>query len=168
MKKKTVACGFMLCGLAVAMAVQAQEKTVPDAPKPVFGAPIRLTPPAPVVDATVPANLSNMGVTNISAGTSGQSAAPATKPVIAEMWNVVVRDITLSSTLTRWGQPGGYQVLWAATKDLPAMNATYKGSFEEALENLMVDTKHSGYPLHACLYNNKVVRVLHATQSCNQ
>ncbi len=168
MKNKTIVCGFVMCGLAAALAVQAQEKTAPDAPKPVFGAPIRLAPPAPVVDATAPANLSNMGATNTSTGASGQSGAPVAKPVIAETWNVVARDLTLSSTLTRWGQPGGYQVLWAATKDLPAMNATYSGSFEEALEKLMVDTKHSGYPLHACLYNNKVVRVLHATQSCNQ
>ena len=90
-----------------------------------------------------------------------------TKPVL-ETWNVLARDITLSATLTRWGQPGNYQVLWAATKDLPAMNATYQGNFEVALESLMEDTKHSGYPLHACLYNNKVVRVLHATQSCEQ
>ena len=117
---------------------------------------IRAAPPTPPLET-------------LSAKDSGQSVAPAAiKPVLLETWNVLARDITLSATLTRWGQPGNYQVLWAATKDLPAMNATYQGGFEVALESLMEDTKHSGYPLHACLYNNKVVRVLHATQSCDQ
>ena len=114
-----------------------------------------------------PATEPTPALETLKAASGAQVAAPVIKPVL-QTWTVQARDITLSTTLTRWGHPGNYQVLWAASKDLPAMNATYQGSFEVALESLMEDTKHSGYPLHACLYNNKVVRILHATQSCDQ
>lgn len=168
MKKKTVSLGWVMCGLVVSIAAQAQDKNTPDVPKPVFGMPIRIALPVHVVDPAEPSNLLSNGAKSANAIAGGQGAAAVIKPVILETWNVLARDITLSTTLTRWGQPGNYQVLWAASKDLPAMNATYRGTFEEALESLMEDTKHSGYPLHSCLYNNKVVRVLHATQSCDQ
>lgn len=86
----------------------------------------------------------------------------------ALVWSVVPADGTISATLNRWASQAGYKIFWQAQKDLPSVGTTYRGTFEGALEALMVDTKHSSYALHACLYDNKVVRVLHAVQSCQQ
>lgn len=83
-------------------------------------------------------------------------------------WRITPTDNTISAALTRWGSQAGYQVVWQAEKDLPAFGAVYSGGFEAVIESLMNDTVHSGYPLHACLYDNKVVRILHITQSCGK
>lgn len=83
-------------------------------------------------------------------------------------WRITQNDATISNAVNRWATQSGYQIVWQAEKDLPSYIANYQGSFEAALESLMTDTKHSGYPLHACLYDNKVVRILHVTQSCGQ
>ncbi len=88
--------------------------------------------------------------------------------VMTPEWRITQNDATISNAVNRWATPSGYQIVWQAEKDLPSYIASYQGSFESALESLMTDTKHSGYPLHACLYDNKVVRVLHVTQSCGQ
>lgn len=87
---------------------------------------------------------------------------------LAREWRIVSDDTTISTTLVRWSSLAGYQTVWQAQKDLPAYEAIYKGSFEDAVEALMRDSRHSGYPLRACLYDNRVVRVLHTTQSCEQ
>jgi hypothetical protein len=86
----------------------------------------------------------------------------------ALVWSVVPADGTISATLNRWANEAGYRIFWQAQKDLPSVSTTYRGTFEGALGALMSDSKHSGYALHACLYDNKVVRVLHAAQSCQQ
>jgi hypothetical protein len=118
--------------------------------------------PGPVIPAAAPA----------AATSAAPAAAPARLQIdvskLAREWRIVSDDTTISLTLVRWSSLAGYQTVWQAQKDLPAYEAIYKGSFEEAVEALMRDSRHSGYPLRACLYDNRVVRVLHTTQSCEQ
>jgi len=85
----------------------------------------------------------------------------------AREWRVEGADGSLSRALRRWSRDAGYPLLWEAEKDLPAVGATYHGSFIAALEQLMRDTQNSAYPLHACAYDN-LVRVIHATQACTR
>jgi len=87
---------------------------------------------------------------------------------VASQFTVNPRDQTISSALFRWCGVAKCQLVWAAEKDLPAMQATYSEDFEVALAQLMTDTKHSDYPLHSCVYENNVVRVLHVMQSCTK
>jgi outer membrane biosynthesis protein TonB len=75
-------------------------------------------------------------------------------------------DLTLSIALRRWGKQSGYQIVWDAAKDLVAVSTSYKGPLESAITSLMEDTNFSDYPLHACSYQNKVIRVLHVSQTC--
>lgn len=109
--------------------------------------------PAPAVTTATPKLASN---------------TPSAIPVPAPQWRLAPADDTLSAALTRWGSVAGYQVVWQAPKDLPVYAATYTGSFEAAVEQVMRDTTLGPYPLHACLYDNRVLRVLHSTQSCGK
>lgn len=83
-------------------------------------------------------------------------------------WNITGSDQTVSMALARWAASAGWQLAWQAPRDLPAFQVSYLGDFESAVESLMRDSQNSEYPLHACLYDNKVVRVLHITQTCSR
>ena len=78
-------------------------------------------------------------------------------------------DETLYLALRRWTDEGGYQIVWDAGKDFPARKTSYQAKdIEDAIGMVMRDTARSSYPLHACAYSNKVIRVLHVSQSCER
>jgi hypothetical protein len=80
-----------------------------------------------------------------------------------------VEDETLYLGLRRWATETGYQIVWDAGKDFPARNTRYTAqNIEEAIEQVMADSEGSSYPLHACTYANKVIRVLHVSQTCQR
>jgi hypothetical protein len=91
--------------------------------------------------------------------------SPAAQP--PQRWEVQLSDGTLSRALTRWADLAGLQLVWDAPLDKPAMRAEYEGSFEEAVEKLMIDTKATAYELHACAYRN-AIRILHVSQTCKR
>lgn len=93
-------------------------------------------------------------------------ATPLVTPA-PERWEVQIADGTLSRALTRWADVEGLQLVWDAPLDKPAMRASYEGSFETAVEKLMIDTKATGYELHACAYAN-AIRILHVSQICKR
>jgi hypothetical protein len=82
-------------------------------------------------------------------------------------WKVMPGDRSLARALARWAKDAEYPVIWEADKELPAFNASYHGSFMAALEQLMVDSGNSAYPVHACAYDN-LVRVIHDSQACKR
>lgn len=92
-------------------------------------------------------------------------ATPVNAPEITIHWDVLPEDQTLSRALGRWTRVVGLQFFWEAPKDLVAVKATYSGSFNEALQTVMLDSPTSGYPLHACRHDN-AIRVLHTSQPC--
>lgn len=99
--------------------------------------------------------------------TSAQPVAPAVQPAAAQLqrWEVLPEDRKLSRALLRWATQERLQFFYEAPKDPVAVRATYFGSFDQAVPELMDDTQVSGYPLRACRYNN-ALRVRHASQSC--
>ncbi len=88
------------------------------------------------------------------------------KPYV-ESWEIRTTDGTLSRALSRWANlSGNLPLLWEASKDLPAISASYSGEFLSAIEQVMQDSRRSQFPLHACAYDN-AIRVLHVSQSCD-
>jgi hypothetical protein len=84
-------------------------------------------------------------------------------------FDIAVEDETLYLALRRWATESGYQIVWDAGKDFPARNTRYTAQhMEEAIEQVMADSEGSSYPLHACTYANKVIRVLHVSQTCQR
>lgn len=76
-------------------------------------------------------------------------------------------DETLYLTLRRWSAENGYQLVWSAGKDFPVKRTRYEApDIQTAVALAMKDTELSAYPLHACTYQNRVIRVLHVSQSC--
>lgn len=93
-------------------------------------------------------------------------AVPAPTPVIP-VWEIRLSDINLSRALSRWAaaSPEKLPILWEAPQDLPVVAGTYKGDFLSAIEQVMIDSGNSQYPVHACAHDN-IVRVLHVSQRC--
>jgi hypothetical protein len=87
----------------------------------------------------------------------------------SRLFDIRLEDETLYLALRRWSAESMFQLVWNAGKDFPAHKTRYiAGSFEQAVEYVMADTASSAYPLHACAYPNRVMRVLHISQSCER
>jgi hypothetical protein len=91
--------------------------------------------------------------------------APVAAPAPLKRWEILPEDQTLSRALARWAREERLQFFWEAPRDLLAVRASYAGTFEAAIRGVMVDSPTSGYPLHACQYDNSI-RVLHTSQPC--
>jgi hypothetical protein len=84
-------------------------------------------------------------------------------------FQITVEDETLYLALRRWSTETGHQLIWDAGKDFAARATTYKeDNIISAVDRVMKDTQNSSYPLHACAYANKVIRVLHISQVCQR
>lgn len=95
--------------------------------------------------------------------------ATSFEDVARSEFRILPEDDTLFLALRRWAQAAGHQLVWDAGKDFPARATTYvANTFEDAVAKVMQDTSRSSFPLHACSYTNKVVRILHAAQSCER
>jgi hypothetical protein len=91
-------------------------------------------------------------------------AAP--KPLAYE---ILTTDESLFLALRRWSTTEGVQLIWDAGKDFAARNTVYPAKdLYDAIEMVMADTERSSYPLHACTYANRVIRILHIAQSCQR
>lgn len=100
--------------------------------------------------------------------TADERVAPPS-PSRRVKFEIKLEDETLYLALRRWAAGAGYQLVWHAGKDFPAYRTVYEqDDFEGAVERVMHDTETSSYPLHACVYPNKVMRVLHVAQSCER
>jgi hypothetical protein len=96
--------------------------------------------------------------------------APAvTSPPINSGFMIRAEDETLSLAIRRWAGSTGYQLVWEAGKDFPARETSYNSpDIISAIESVMNDTAHSNFPLHACVYENKVIRILQVSQGCRK
>lgn len=116
-----------------------------------------------------PADLAATADGQKASAPAAAASAPAPEPVatkpVPEIWKVEATDVTLSRTLKRWAEKSGMPVVWDAEQDKPALAGQYEGTFEEAVEKLMIDSKYSRYKVHACAFDN-VIRILHESQLC--
>lgn len=86
-----------------------------------------------------------------------------------QIFNVKTEDESLSLALRRWAHEHRHRLIWDAGKDFPAKETTYHAiDLVTAVEQVMTDTERSSYPLHACAYRNRVIRVLHISQPCER
>lgn len=151
----TVAVAMFLIGAAQAQVVMV-DKPYRQQPAPGAAIDLPIAPYAAPAPATTP-------VSQVAPVVAAQAAPIATAP--AKRWEVLPSDQTLSRALARWAREENLQFFWEAPRDLLAVRASYTGSFEAAVQGVMVDSPKSGYPLHACQYENSV-RVLHTSQPC--
>lgn len=70
-------------------------------------------------------------------------------------------DLSFKQALTRWAKIAGWQVSWEAEKDFPGrIFAEFSDDFEKAVAEATRAYRNSDYPLKACGYDNKVIRVV--------
>ena len=118
------------------------------------------TPPAPVFGLPVPVNLDPPGPT------VAPSAAPARNE--GRAWVVLLSDRNVRRTLERWSQQAGQQLVYDVEKDLDlAAEATFPGSYDDAVGGLMAGLQRSELPVRACLYSNLVTRIVRRNQPCD-
>lgn len=96
----------------------------------------------------------------------------ATSFAIAEMpFSVGPNDGTMRQALKRWAQRAGWVFLdqhWGLEVDLPIVSAAlFSADFNDAVTQLMRSTALGTRPLQACMYSNKVLRVIPLAQHCD-
>lgn len=84
-------------------------------------------------------------------------------------FEIKLDDESLSLALRRWAAESSFQLVWDAGKDFTARATVYEEpNIISAVEQVMKDTQNSSYPLHACAYANRIIRVLHISQTCQR
>ena len=84
-------------------------------------------------------------------------------------FEVTQDDETLSIALKRWSTQEGYQLVWDAVKDFPAIQTIYESNtMEDVVLKVMKDIENTDYPLHACIYKNRVLRIIPRTKVCER
>lgn len=84
-------------------------------------------------------------------------------------FEIRLEDESLSLAIRRWSSENGYQLVWDVDKDFPAIQTSYSDStYLAAVGNVMHDIAKTNYPMHTCVYNNKVVRVLPLSSPCER
>jgi len=84
-------------------------------------------------------------------------------------WEIRPGETPVSVALTRWAAEAGWTELkWSAEKELPGAPMQFTGTFLEALDRVMADSEVTGYPLRACVYLNKVARVIQYAGNCRR
>lgn len=91
---------------------------------------------------------------------------PAPKP----KWILEAKDKTVRAALHRWARQAGWHLDWDVAVDYPIpYDVTYEGQFESAVGEVMGSLAGSDFPVQACTYENKTLRVVRfgETQRCN-
>ena len=89
----------------------------------------------------------------------------AVVPSIKPVFNLLPADMNVRSSLRRWMKVAGYQdVVWDLRDDIPTdRELTFEGDLNASLLGLMQALKTGPAPARACVYTNKVVRIIPAT-----
>lgn len=82
-----------------------------------------------------------------------------------------LKDRTLRQALKRWAKQAKWVFApehWTLEVDFPVKAAaTFKGSFESAVVQLLTAAQLNAHSLQACFYSNQVLRVLASPQPCD-
>ncbi len=90
-----------------------------------------------------------------------QTTQTPTATQVGKKFRFESSDLSFKQTLSRWSKMAGWQVAWEAEKDFPGrLIADISNDFEEAVQESVKAYKNTDYPLKACAYDNKVVRVV--------
>ena len=94
---------------------------------------------------------------------AGAVTQSVTSPLVVEsrIWTVRTTDKTIRRTLMRWGKEAGYNVVWDVMQDINIdAEATFSGTFEDAVRGVLEAITASEFPVEAEGYDNKVVRIV--------
>ncbi|WP_298050241.1 TcpQ domain-containing protein [uncultured Paenalcaligenes sp.] len=161
-------------------ALQAQAHYSPPALSSALQSPITEQPDAvasvSVVDAMPPpSSLKADGVDDVTLTDTGSlptHSQPVAAFAVAEIpFSVAPNDGTIRQALKRWAQRDGWVFLdqhWEVEVDFPIVSsALFSAEFNDAVTQLMRSTALGSRPLQACLYSNKVMRVIPLAQQCD-
>lgn len=88
----------------------------------------------------------------------------------AGVFTTTSADTSLRALLQRWAHAEGWVFEpehWAIAVEVPLSGPfAYKGEFTVAVQQLLLSTQLSAYPLRPCFYSNRVLRVIPLAQSC--
>jgi hypothetical protein len=91
---------------------------------------------------------------------------PAKKPGILT-FTITPQSGNLRSALEGFLTAQGYQLAWKVDDDLPAgFDATFRGSLDMILAQVMAATNHMSTPSRVCEHINKVIRVIPRAANC--
>jgi hypothetical protein len=91
---------------------------------------------------------------------------PAKKPGVLT-FTITPQSGNLRSALEGFLATQGYQLAWKVDDDLPAaFNATFHGSLDMILAQVMAATNHMSTPSRVCEHINKVIRVIPRAANC--
>ncbi|MHB0818488.1 PFGI-1 class ICE element type IV pilus protein PilL2 [Stutzerimonas stutzeri] len=89
-----------------------------------------------------------------------------------ETWSITIADKTLREALSRWAKKAQWTFEpehWAVAVDIPlTANATVRGDFKSAVQQIVSTTELSTTPLQPCFYSNKVVRIVPYNEMCDR
>lgn len=124
-------------------------------------------PQAPGASGAMPARSAGMSGTDASQAALPVSAQPA-RPIADKAWDIRLTDKTIFGAMKRWSKTAGWQLMWDTEgNDFPVIaEATYKGEYDIAVAGVMASLQRSQFPLRACLYDNRAVRVIHKSKRC--
>lgn len=134
----------------------AVQQAAPVVPKAV-AAPVKSDPVLSVVPVAVkPAETAKVIVPAVM-----EKPAPA-------KWEIRLSDKTIFGAMKKWAKAAGWQLMWDTEgNDFPVVaEATYTGEFDAAIGGVMASLQRSQYPMRACLYENRAVRVIHKSKRC--
>lgn len=77
-------------------------------------------------------------------------------------WSVKTADRTVRGALARWAREAGWQLAWEVNVDFPILlEAAFTGSFENAVQSVMLSLSETDNPVKAIAYDdNRVIRVV--------
>ena len=115
-----------------------------------------------------PASALPQTTTSGSTGSTGSAAGNVPKSISEQAWDIRSSDKTVYGAMKRWAKTAGWQLMWDTDgNDYPVIaEASYKGQFDVAVGGVMASLERSQYPLRACLYENRAVRVIHKAKRC--
>lgn len=76
-------------------------------------------------------------------------------------WEIRPDDLAINPTIRRWAKAAHWQVAWEIPVDFPVtITDSFVGTFEDAVSRVVSAYEGADYPLKACFYDNKVVRIV--------
>ncbi|PPC84785.1 MAG: hypothetical protein CTY35_00245 [Methylotenera sp.] len=95
-----------------------------------------------------------------------------TTPILSVQpeWLMTPKDRTVRNGMARWAKTAGWNLDWDVAVDFPIpYDVSFKGDFETAVQEVMGSLMGSDYPVEACTYENKTVRIVRfgESQRCN-
>jgi hypothetical protein len=122
----------------------------------------------PVVGGPIPvAQVAGLGPGETVVAPSDAVVAPVAAAPAVFTLTITPQSGNLRAALEDFLTKHGYQLAWSVGDDLPAsFNATFSGSVDRILAQVMAATNHMSTPSRVCEHTNYVIRVIPRGGNC--